>query len=92
MNCEIYSYEKYKNIKMDQNITLIIYNYLHQLKTTELKKELMKNLKMSFILKTKINGNSYKNINNIKEEIEIINQSLSCDFYKKKLYKLLELL
>ena len=72
---------------MDQNITLIIYNYLHQLKTTELKKELMKNLKMTFILKTKINGNTYENTK--EEEIDIINKYLSCDFYKKKLYKIL---
>jgi hypothetical protein len=70
---------------MDQNISLIIYNYLHQLKTTELKNEMIKNIKMSFILKTKINGNLYENT----KEKEIINQYLSCDFYKKKLYKLL---
>lgn len=75
---------------MDQNITLIIYNYLHQLKTIELKNEMMKNIKMSFILKTKINGNKYENTKDTKEkEIDIINKHLSSNFYRKKLYKLL---
>jgi hypothetical protein len=71
---------------MDQNITLIIYNYLHQLKTIELKNEMIKDIKMSFILKTKINGNKYENTK--EKEIDIINQYISSTFYRKKLYKL----
>jgi|LauGreDrversion4_2_1035121.scaffolds.fasta_scaffold00332_11 hypothetical protein len=68
---------------MDQNVFNIIYRYVHELKTQDLKKELLTNIKKYFVFKMILDGCKY-----IKNEKELGNiQLLSCKYYKKLLEK-----
>jgi hypothetical protein len=68
---------------MDQNVFNIIYCYVHELKTQDLKKELLMNIKKYFVFKMTLEGCKY-----VKNEKELKNiQLLSCTYYKKLLEK-----
>lgn len=75
-----------KSIPLD--IELIIYRYLHELYTLELRKELVKNIKTSFIYKLKWKGNI-----NYDEEYEkvILDKNVSSLYFKNKLHKQLDI-
>jgi hypothetical protein len=69
-------------------VELIIYKYLHELYTTELKKELIKNIKTSVIYKLKWKGNI-----DYDDEYDrvILDKNISSLFFKNKLHKQLDL-
>ena len=66
------------------DIELIIYRYLHELYTTDLNKELIKNIKTSFIYKLKWKGNI-----DYDEEYErvILDKNISSLYFQNKLHK-----
>jgi len=70
------------------DVELIIYRYLHELYTLELRKELMKNIKTSFIYKLKWKGNI-----DYDEEYDkiILDKNVSSLYFKNKLHKQLDI-
>lgn len=70
------------------DIELIIYRYLHELYNLELKKELVKNIKTSFVYKLKWKGNI-----DYDEEYDrvIVDKNLSSLYFKNKLHKHLDI-
>jgi hypothetical protein len=80
-NFYIHFYNKNMN-KFPLDIELIIFKYLHELHTSEIKKEFLKNIKTSFIYKLKWKGN----VNYLKEyQLVYEDKNLSL-YFKNKLY------
>lgn len=74
---------------MDPNVITIVYRYLHELNTQDLKKELIKNIKTFFILKLKVNGLRYsKN----QQDYEQMDKLLTSKYHKTLLYNLYKIL
>ncbi len=73
---------------MDPNVITIVYRYLHELNTQDLKKELLRNIKTFFILKLKISGLYSKN----QKDYEQMDKLLTSKYHKNLLYNLYKIL
>ncbi len=68
-------------------VELIVYKYLHELNTIELKKELLRNMKTSFIYKLKWKGNiDYDS----EYDQVILDKNISSLYFKNLLHKHLD--
>lgn len=72
--------------KLPLDVELIIYKYLHEIYTSEIKREFLQNMKISFVYKLK-----WKGIINFIKEYQLVYQDKNLSLYfKNKLYKELE--
>jgi len=75
-------------IMIPLDVELIIYRYLHELYTADLKREFVKNIKGTFIYKLK-----WKGIIDYDEEYDkvILDKNISSLYFKNKLHKHLDI-